>query len=408
MILADTRIIKPHNELYAELDNLCFLSKNLYNSTLFVARRSFLLKNYRNYNSINKEFTHSDQPDYRALPAKVAKQTQMLVDKNFKSFFALCKTKKAGRNSTVKKVRLPDYLHKVEGRQVVVYPKDALSFAKDGYIRLSKTNVFIKNFVDKKDVRQVRVVPCNGYIKIEILYKKECREHVGTQKYAAIDLGIDNLATLTSTEFSPVIVNGKPAKSINRFYNKLIAQEKATIALTGHTKSAELSNMWRRRKARLDDYLHKSSRHIVNHLVNHSISHLIVGYNKRWKQDTKMGKVNNQRFVYMPFQRFVEMLTYKCALEGITVVLQEESYTSKSSFLDDDPIPVYGKTERPVFAGKRVKRGLYKTGAGQLVNADVNGSLNILRKYAIGSDLWCDGVRQELVNHAHNPVRVTM
>lgn len=110
----------------------------------------------------------------------------------------------------------------------------------------------------------------------------------------------------------------------------------------------------------------------------------------------------------MPFQRFVEMLTYKCALKGITVVLQEESYTSKSSFFDGDPLPVYGKTERPVFTGKRVKRGLYKTGAGKLVNADVNGSLNILRKYAIRSDLWCDGMRQELVSHAHNPVRITM
>lgn len=408
MILTDTRIIKPHNELYTELDNLCFLSKNLYNSTLFVARKSFLLKKYRNYNSINKEFTHSHQPDYRALPAKVAKQTQMLVDKNFKSFFALCKGKKKGGNSAIKKVRLPNYLHKVEGRQVVVYPKDALSFAKDGYIRLSKTNVFIKNFVDKKDVRQVRIVPCGGYIKIEILYKKECKKNVETQKYAAIDLGIDNLATLISTEFSPVVINGKPAKSINRFYNKLIAQEKSTIAPTGRTKSVKLSNMWRRRKTRLDDYLHKSSRYIVNHLVNHSISHLIVGYNKGWKQDTKMGKVNNQRFVHMPFQRFVEMLIYKCALEGITVVLQEESYTSKSSFFDGDPLPVYGKAKQPVFTGERIKRGLYKTGEGRLVNADINGSLNILRKYANKSGVWSADMQQNLTSHSHNPAKITV
>lgn len=110
----------------------------------------------------------------------------------------------------------------------------------------------------------------------------------------------------------------------------------------------------------------------------------------------------------MPFQRFVEMLTYKCALEGITVVLQEESYTSKSSFFDGDPLPVYGKTKQPVFTGKRIKRGLYKTGEGKLVNADINGSLNILRKYANKSGVWSADMQQNLTSHSHNPAKITV
>lgn len=409
MILTDTRVIKRQNEMYDELDHLCFLSKNLYNATLYVARQSFIEGNYRNYYSINKEFTKTNHPDYRALPAKVSRQTQMLVDQNFKSFFALCRKKKATNDNNLRP-KLPKYLDKVRGRQVVTYPKDALSFVRDGYIHLSKTNIYVKNFVDKDCVRQVRVVPHNGYITIEIVYKKECKDRVDTEKYAAIDLGIDNLATVTSTEFSPLIVNGRPVKSMNRYYNKSIAQEKSRISHSGHNRSHIIDSMWRRRKMRINDYLHKASRLIVNHLVSHEISHLIIGYNKLWKQDANMGRVNNQRFVFVPFDRFVEMLEYKCELEGIKVELQEESYTSRASFFDDDPIPTYNPTEDSVysFSGTRVKRGLYRTSLGKFINADVNASLNILRKYAIHVGLWGSPMRDLLIDGSHNPRRLTI
>ena len=407
MHLVDKRIIKPANSMYAELDNLCFLSKNLYNSTLYAARQSFFAKHYKNYNKINKEFTDANQPDYRALPAKVSKQTQMLVDKNFKSFFALSKTYRKG--GLENRPKLPKYLDSCDGRQVVVYPKDALSFAREGYIRLSKTNIYIKNFVDKKDVKRVVVVPRRGYIAIHILYDKPCKEPVDNNKYAAIDLGVDNLATITSTEFSPIIVNGKPVKSINRFYNKLIGQHKSLIALSGHKKSQEINNLWRRRMCKIDDYLFNAAHYIVNQLVNHQVGHLIVGYNKKWKQDTKMGKRNNQKFVYIPFERFVHILQYKCALEGIEVAIQEESYTSQASFLDNDDIPVYGDAlGKKAFSGRRIKRGLYKSGCGTVINADMNGSLNILKKYLVKINKWNGIIRDVLLHSRHNIVRVTV
>lgn len=198
MYLTQKQTVKPNNSLFKELDYLCYLSKNLYNSTLYVARKSFFDKKYRNYYSINKEFTDKKHPDYLVLPAKVAKQTQLLVDKSFKSYFSLVKKKKTDNYN--KPIRLSRYLDKDKGRQVVIYPKDALSFKRDGYINLSKTNIFIKSDIAKDKVKNVRLIPLSNHIEIEIVYKVDKKNFIDTGNYAAIDLGIDNLATVCSTE----------------------------------------------------------------------------------------------------------------------------------------------------------------------------------------------------------------
>ncbi|MEG3934340.1 transposase [Microcoleus sp. T3_B1] len=199
---------------------------------------------------------------------------------------------------------------------------------------------------------------------------------------ASIDLGLDNLVALTSNQpgFIPLLINGRPLKSINQFYNK--RQAKLQSQLRGNRKtSPRIQRLTRCRNQKVDNYLHHTSRVIVDRLTAEQIGTLVIGKNAQWKTEIELGKRTNQNFVSIPHSRLIEMLEYKARLAGITVIVKEESYTSRSNFLGLDPIPVYGKTEKePVFTGKRIKRGLYKTSTGQLINSDVNASYNILRK----------------------------
>lgn len=201
-------------------------------------------------------------------------------------------------------------------------------------------------------------------------------------KYMSIDLGIDNLCTCTSNVTKSFIINGKPIKSINQFYNKQKSKFQSELKLKNHKNySNRLYRLSLKRNNKIKDYFHKVSKYIVNQLVEQSINTLIIGKNNGWKQETKLGNKNNQNFVSIPFEMLINMLKYKCKLQGINVILQEESYTSKASFFDNDYIPVYNSDYKHYnFSGKRIKRGLYVTN-NILINADINGSLNILRKY---------------------------
>jgi len=187
---------------------------------------------------------------------------------------------------------------------------------------------------------------------------------------------------LTSNQpgFTPLLINGRPLKSINQFYNKRKAQLQPQ--LKGNRKtSPRIQRLTRCRYQKIDNYLHHASRLIVDILRTKQIGTLVVGKNEQWKTEINLGKQTNQNFVSIPHARLIEMLEYKARLVGIKVILQEESYTSQANFLGLDLIPVYGKTEKePMFTGKRIKRGLYKTSTGQLINSDINGSYNILRK----------------------------
>lgn len=129
--------------------------------------------------------------------------------------------------------------------------------------------------------------------------------------------------------------------------------------------------------------MHKASAMLVNQLDSSGIDTLVIGYTKGWKQDTDMGKVNNQKFVNIPFNRFISDLEYKCRQKGIRVILHEESYTSKCSFFDDEEI-----TKHETYCRKRVARGLFKTKEDKLINADLNGSLNIMKKALSSVDEW--------------------
>ena len=375
MILSERHIISKNDSRYEELSALCHLSKNLYNATLYAVRQHYFeTKKYLSYPKINKLFKEQNNVDYRALPAKVSQQTMKLVDKNFKSFFNLLKEKKQCNYS--KSVRIPSYLDK-DGFFPAIYTVQAISkqSLRENIIKLSQTCIEIKTHVNNPC--QVRVVPKLCYIVIEVLYKvSEQALQKNNGRYCAIDIGVNNLAAVSSNVEHPFIINGRPLKSINQYYNKKSSYYKSILKKRNEKNTSNrLKSLVNKRNKKIDDYLHKASRLLVNQLADRSITTLVIGRNKDWKQDINIGNVNNQNFVQIPFYKFIRQLTYKCKLIGINVVETEESYTSKCSFLDNEDV-----CKHEVYKGKRIKRGLFRSSTGQLINADINGSLNILRK----------------------------
>ena len=371
---------------YKELDKLCFLSKNLYNAGLYTVRQHFFAtKKFLPYNQLTSQFTEINQSDFRALPAKVAQHTLKLINQNFKAFFALLQLKASGKYQA--KIKIPQYLEKQTGRQVLHYTSQAVSVkVKRGYIKLSQTNIFIKSKVEK--IQFVRVVPKKGKITIEVGYKKELPEEKKLsqpRKFSAVDIGVDNLATVTFSDSNSFIINGRPLKSINQHFNKINAKlqsRQRKINGGDFSRTNKMLTLSRKRDNKISDYLHKASRYVVNQLVSRQITDLIIGHNKKWKQGANLGRKTNQNFVSIPFNRFIDMLTYKCTLEGISVHVIDESYTSKASFFDRDFIPDYKPADlvKHKFSGRRKCRGLYKS-KNFTFNADVNGSLNIMRKF---------------------------
>ena len=401
MKLVEQHIIKSNNVLYKELDNLCFLSKNLYNQALYRIRQQFFEdKSFKNYYDLNRELHDENQVDYRALPANTSQETLKLVNQNYSSFFK-------SLQKHIKGVKIPGYLDKTKGRQIVVYNHITLPshLLEKGIVKLPKTNIQFRT--KQKNIRQVRIVPKNNYIVLEVIYEATIKELLKDNKrYMSIDLGIDNLATCGSNVTKSFIINGKPVKSINQYYNKKKAKLQSELELKNKKKtSKQLRNLTLKRNNKIKDYFHKASKYIVNQLVNQSINTLIIGKNDGWKQETNIGKKNNQNFTQIPHQIFINQLKYKCQLEGINVIEQEESYTSKVSFFDNDFIPIYGQNDE-LFksSGKRIKRGLFRTSSGLVLNADINGSLNIMRKYL---NEVCD----EIISPANrglvmNPVKI--
>lgn len=373
MQLVEQHIIKKNDDRYKILDEICFKSKNLYNAALYEIRQHFFnTKQFLNWLSIDKIFKEKKQDDYYSLPCKVSQQTLKLLNQNFKSFFSLLKKK-----NYTKKKSIPKYLDKLKGRFVAVYTNQTISKKelKKGIIQLSGTDFKIKTKVDSNSINQVRIVPKNSYYKVEVIYEvEEIEELEDNEKYAAIDLGVNNLATVSFNDSKPFIINGKPLKSINQFYNKRKAELQSK--LSGNRKTSnKLNSITRKRNNKIKNYLHKASRCIVNHLVSNNVNTLIIGKNNNWKQETNIGKKNNQNFVLIPHSQFVEMISYKCKLVGIVMMITEESYTSKCSFIDNEEMKHHED-----YKGKRIKRGLFRTNKGKLINADLNGSLNIMRK----------------------------
>jgi putative transposase len=239
------------------------------------------------------------------------------------------------------------------------------------------------------DYDMVRIIQRKTHYVVEVVYSQlETQADLNEDWIAKVDIGLNNLAAVASNKpgFVPLLVNGRPLKSINQFYNKQKADLQSQLDDgTGRGTSARIQRLTDKRNRRIDHTLHTQSRRMIDSLVKERIGTLGIGKNDGWKQEINIGKRNNQNFVSIPHARFIEMLSYKAKLVGIKVKILEESYTSKCSFLDLEPIEKHEE-----YVGRRVHRGLFSACDGRWINADVNGAYNIVRKVA--PNAFADGV----------------
>lgn len=279
--------------------------------------------------------------------------------------------------------QFPKYKDKIKGRFTLCYTYIQVRFF-DQFINFPKKegipNLRTKVLTEK--IKQIRIVPQNSCYIIEIVYS--CQEKIRevNSRFLSIDLGLNNLGTITTSENTiPIILNGRPLKSINQYYNKKLAKLKSSLEKNHQRKFSNKTNfLTLKRNNKIADYMHKSSKSVINYCLQNNIDNIVVGKNEGWKQEINIGKRNNQNFVQIPFESFISKLSYKAQKEGISFKTREEAYTSKCSALDLEDIKKHN-----IYLGKRIKRGLFQTFDKTTINADVNGSLNILRK-EVGND----------------------
>ena len=374
---------------FKNLKYLCHIAKNLKNQAIYNVRQHYFNnKKYLSYNENYKMLKNSE--NYKKLNSNMAQQILKEVDESFKSFFILLKLAKNGQYNG--KIKLPNYLAKDGFTTLVIgfirLKDDMLIVPYSNSFRKTHKEIAIKlpSVLKDKKIKEIRIIPKqhSRYFEIQYTYEiEEIQRELNKENVLGIDLGIDNLCTCVTNTGASFIIDGRKLKSINQYYNKINAKlqsikDKQKIERT----TLRQKRITRKRNNRINDYLSKAARIIINYCLNNDIGKLVLGYNEDFQRNSNIGSINNQNFVNIPYGKLRDKLIYLCKLYGIEFKLQEESYTSKASFFDGDEIPIYDKEnlQEYVFSGKRIKRGLYQTSTGKLINADCNGALNILRK----------------------------
>jgi len=379
-------------EEYNILRELCRISKNLKNQAIYNVKQYYLQeKQYLRYETNYYELKNSK--NYKLLNSNIAQQILKDVDSMFKSFFALIKLAKQGKYN-FKYIRLPKYLPKNEYSNLII---SQIRIKNDNILTIPFSNTFKKKYetkinikipkiLENKKIKEIQIIPKFNARFFEIQYIYEIQEkniNLNKNNALAIDLGINNLCTCVTNTGKSFIVDGRRLKSINQFYNKKNAKLqsiKNKQNIIKQTKQQYLIS--RKRKNRVDDYINKTCKYIIDYCLSNDIGNLVIGYNQSFQNKTNLSKKNNQIFTQLPFGKIREKLEYLCKRYSVNYILQEESYTSKASFFDNDNLPIYNADNPQTyeFSGKRIKRGLYKTKNNYIFNADCNGALNILRK----------------------------
>ena len=367
-------VIKEGHPKFKIIDEQCFHSKNLYNEANYVLRQKFINDGeYINYYDMNREFkTHEN---YKLTFSQPANCTLRLLDKNWKSYFKAIKDWKEHPDKYLGMPKLPGYLPK-DGRFPWMIPNNQL------YYDYEKSTIYIRNrLMNDFDWYsrcigrpiQVRFIPHDTYFMMEIVYEIEVKDiDIESGRIAAIDIGVDNLITMSNNiNESPLIINGKILKSINQKYNKEKAKIQSELMKCNEKSwSKKLDNLTFKRFCRVKNYMHNASALIIKWCVEHNIDTLVVGKNDTWKQEKK----HMQNFTSIPYEMLLGQLQYKCENAGIKYIEVNEAYTSGTSYLDNEvPIKENYNKER------RIQRGLFQA-KNMLINADVNGSLQIMRK----------------------------
>lgn len=402
----EKHIIKKSHPYYNMLCEYTHLAKNLYNHANYLVRNEFVeTGKWLQYQELDKILKQDfDYPDYRNMPAsQSAQQVLRLLETSWKSFFKSIKDWSKNKEKYSGKPKLPKYKPK-DGKMVLIITNqqvrqkgDLLHFPKTfcGFTVRPRC-ITLDNF---EKINQVRVVPKGQSFCLEIVYSISVESDLlpDNGRYMSIDLGLDNLATVvTNIGLNPIIVNGKGLKSTNQYYNKKKAHYQSVAKqMNNQHYTNRLYRLTQKRNLKVEDYLHKASRYIVDFALENQINTIVIGNNKNWKQSSSLGKVTNQAFVSIPHQKLIDKICYKAQLCGIQVILTEESYTSGTSFLDSElPEKVYYNKKR------RVHRGLFVSNQGIKINADVNAAFQIMKK--VFPNVFSDGV-EGVVLH---PVRV--
>lgn len=395
MFLTQSNVIRGlTKDEYKILREMCVYSNNLYNVALYNIRQYyFSSKRFLTYES-NCIVCNTNE-NYGLLQAGMSQQVLKVADRNFKSYFNLlnkCKT----YDYRYQDVKMPSY-RKKGGMFNLILSTNAIRI-KDGYLMVPMSYEFRRQHpgakkilipfperLEGKDIKEIRIIPVhNGkYFKVQYVYKEENEnKNLNPNNMLSIDIGVDNLATCVSNVGTPFIIDGRKIKSINQYWNKRKAYLQSIASKQGKRSTNLIESLTDKRNNQVRDILKKSARYIVNYCCDNDIGTIVVGYNQDFKRYVNLGKNNNQTFTQLPFGDLRNNISSLCERYGIEYIEQEESYTSKASALDEDDIPMYNPTnhyEGP-FSGKRIYRGLYESKNGTLINADVNGSANILRK----------------------------
>lgn len=400
----EKHLVKPPNKHHSLLLDFCHKAKNLYNHANFVIRQNFLKNGeWTRYQKLDKLLkTDMEYPDYRDMPtAQSAQQVLRILDCNWKSFFKSIKDYNKSPEKYLGRPKMPKYLKK-NSFFVLTLTNQNVKLKPDGLLHFPKVFddlTIIPQFIQRKDFvsfQQVRLIPSGKNIVVELVYNIKCKETKSDNKrYIAIDLGVNNLATVANNfGVSAFVINGHPLKSINQFYNKQKAHYQSILKqYNNRYTSCHLETLAQKRHNKVKDYMHKASKYIINWCIEHDVSKVIIGKNNNWKQGSNIGKKNNQTFVNIPFDIFINMLRYKAEEYGIVVVETEESYTSGTSFIDnEEPTKEFYNKRR------RIHRGLFKSNDGTLINADLNGAYQIMKKVVpIKWDRGC-GLHPVVVN----------
>lgn len=388
---AEQHIIKKNNPLWQVIDTMCFKSKNLYNFANYIIRQEFINNgNWIHYNSLF-DLCKESEP-YKALGSNVGQATLRLLDKNWKSFFTAIKDWKVNPSKYLGRPRLPKYKPK-DGRFILSIDNNKVML-KEGYVYFAwkplkvLNNHFITKIQDNCKVFQCRFIPTGSNYTMEIVYEIDVSEQPEkSERIISIDLGVDNFVTITNNfGLKPFVIKGGVIKSVNQFYNKEKARIQSDLKKVNKKDwSNRLQKLTDKRNNKIKYLMHLYSKKIIDHCLENGIDTIVCGYNKEWKQESAMTKKTNQKFVAIPFEIFISMLDYKALDSGKKFILNEERYTSGTSFLDgEEPIKAnYNKS-------RRVYRGLFKSNTGKFINADVNGSYQIMKK--VFPNAFADGI----------------
>ena len=370
-----------------ELSKLCHLAKNLYNLANWYIRQDFFnLTNILSYYDL--DFILKDKPAYRSLPSQTSQQILKYVSRNWKSFFKVNKDYKKNPKKYKKRPRIPKYKPK-NGQYLAIFTNQQCKI-KNGYLHFPKrVNLNPIKTRIKERLKEVRIIPKGVCYFIEIVHEKEEQNlALNRNNLLSIDLGLNNLITaVNNIGLKPIVVKGGIVKSINQFYNKQLAYYRSIENKKGNFQDTKrLKKLHLKRNNKVSTIFHRISKNIIDYCVQNNLGTIVIGYNRGWKQNINIGKRNNQNFVQLPFSKLLSQIEYKAKMKGIQFTTIDECYTSKCSFLDNEPIQKHS-----LYSGKRISRGLFRASNGTIINADVNAGYNILKK-AFPNAILVDGI----------------